>query len=206
MKSNSRPDRKKLRLPDYDYSLPGAYFITACTRDREFLFNTSETRQVVQSAWHSLSDVFGGIELDEFVVMPNHVHGIVWILADGAYRLHPGTWRPGQEEDHIELKESPVLPAPNENLERRAVGLGNIVGAFKTTAAARFNKLNHQVGAIIWQKSYYDHIIRNDRELDRIREYIRYNPLKWEQDRDNPIHPSFKQEAITAEDYLKDIH
>ncbi len=138
--------------------------------------------------------------------MPNHVHGIVWILADGAYRLHPGAWKSDQEDNHIDLEESPAVPALNENLEGKPVDLGNIVGAFKTTAATRFNKLNHQVGATIWQRSYYDHIIRNDGELGKIREYIRYNPLKWELDRDNPIHPLFRQTAIIAEDYLKDIY
>jgi len=163
MKFNPRQSRKKLRLSDYDYSLAGAYFVTACTKNRKLLFETTGARQAVESAWSSLHDVFGGIELDEFVVMPNHVHGIVWILADGAYRLHPGTWKHDREENHIDLVESPAVPAPNENPERKPVDLGNIVGAFKTTAATRFNKLNHQVGTTIWQKSYYDHIIRNDR-------------------------------------------
>ena len=72
-------ERKPTRLPYYDYSMPGAYFITACTKNREFLFEKSDTKLVVESAWHSLLDIFTDIELDEFVVMVNHIHGIIWI-------------------------------------------------------------------------------------------------------------------------------
>ncbi len=86
-------ERKPTRPPGYDYSLPGAYFVTACTRNRQFLFETRAAKLAVESAWHSLSDIFANIELGEFVVMPNHIHGIIWILGEGAYRLHPGTWK-----------------------------------------------------------------------------------------------------------------
>jgi putative transposase len=71
-----------MRLPGYDYSLPGAYFITACTINRELLFVLPEAKIAVASAWHSVLDVFANIELGEFVVMPNHVHGIVWIKGE----------------------------------------------------------------------------------------------------------------------------
>jgi REP element-mobilizing transposase RayT len=66
--------RKSLRLPHYDYSMPGAYFVTACTKHREFLFEITEARIAVESAWHSLLDIFANLELSEFVVMPNHIH------------------------------------------------------------------------------------------------------------------------------------
>jgi len=83
-------ERKPMRLPGYDYSMPGAYFITACTKNRDFLFETQDTKLAVESAWYSVVDVFANIELDEFVVMPNHIHGIVWITGEGSFRLHPG--------------------------------------------------------------------------------------------------------------------
>lgn len=110
--------RKPIRLPGYDYSMPGAYFITACTKNRDFLFETQDTKLAVESAWYSVVNVFANIELDEFVVMPNHIHGIVWIK-----------------------------------------------GAIKTTAATRVNKLRSLVGVPVWQKSFYNRIIRNDREF-----------------------------------------
>jgi hypothetical protein len=86
-------ERKPMRLHHYDYSLPGAYFVTACTKDREFLFETPEAKLAVESAWYSLLDIFTNLELSEFVVMPNHVHAIVWIMGEGCYRIHPGTWK-----------------------------------------------------------------------------------------------------------------
>ena len=75
-----------MRLPHYDDSMPGAYFITACTtKNREFLFDSNDARLAVESAWYSVLDVFNSIALGEFVVMPNHIHGIVWIKGLGAY-------------------------------------------------------------------------------------------------------------------------
>ena len=79
-----------MRMEGYDYSRPGAYFVTACTRNRELLFESSETQLAVESAWFSLPEIFADIELDEFVVMPNHIHYIVCIRNHGCYRLHPG--------------------------------------------------------------------------------------------------------------------
>ena len=170
--------RKPMRLPDYDYSLPGVYFVTACTRNRQLLFDSPDAKLAVESAWNSLLDVFANIELDEFVVMPNHNHGIVWIIGEGAYRLHPGTWK---NDDIRRDGRPPVSTEKHLKFET----LSNITGAFKTTAATRINKLRGVIGAPVWQKSYYDRIIRNDYELEQIQEYIRNNPIKWEEDRDN---------------------
>ncbi|MEW6093789.1 MAG: transposase [Chloroflexota bacterium] len=190
-------NRKTLRLPGFDYSLPGIYFITSCTHNREFLFVSEPETLAVTSAWNHLKDVSSGIELDEFVVMPNHVHGILWILEDGAYRLHPGTWKNASDGCRDEQL---LIPAP----VRKAVTLGNIIGAFKTTAASRINKLHRKPGAIIWQKSFYEHIVRNNRELNSIREYIRENPGRWADDRDNPQHPMFNLPVCSSADYLDD--
>ena len=183
--------RKPMRLPEYDYSLPGAYFVTMCTKNRELLFESPETRLAVESAWHSVKDVFANIELDEFVVMSNHGHGVVWITGEGTYRLHPGTWR----NDGVRTTEN------NPKFET----LSNIIGAFKTTAATRVNKLRGIMGVSVWQKSFYDRIIRNDYELERIREYIRNNPIKWEEDRDNPMGLNFGQPAKSINDYWNEI-
>jgi len=190
-------ERKQMRMPGYDYSLPGAYFVTACTKDRDLLFETSDTKLAVESAWQSLLDIFANIEPDEFIVMPNHIHCIVWIRGDGSYRLHPGTWKNVDRRDG-------QLPTPTED-NIKFETLSNIIGAFKTTAATRINKLRGFVGTPVWQKSFYDRIVRNDHELERIQEYIRNNPFKWNNDRDNPISPKFELPAKSIDDYWNEI-
>jgi REP element-mobilizing transposase RayT len=176
-------ERKSMRLTEYDYSTPGAYFVTACTKNRELLFDTPESKLAVESAWNSLLDVFANIELSEFIVMPNHVHCILCILGEGAYRLHPGTWK------HDNVCRVGQLPNPTNVIKFES--LSNIIGAFKTTAATRINKLRGLVGVRVWQKSFYDRIVRNERELERIQKYILYNPMRWEADRDNPVGSGF---------------
>ena len=190
-------ERKPMRLAEYDYSLPGAYFVTACTKNRDFLFESSETKLAVGSAWHSVLDIFANIELDEFVVMPNHIHGIVWIKDEGSYRLHPGAWK----NDSIRKDDQLVVPARDIKFET----LSHIIGAFKTTGATLVNKLRGQMGIAVWQKSFYDRIVRNERELERIQEYIRNNPIKWEEDRDNPASQKFGLPAKSIDDYWNEI-
>ena len=190
-------ERKPMRRPGYDYSLPGAYFVTACTRNREFLFETSEAKLAVESAWHSVLDIFVNIELDEFIVMPNHIHGVIWITGEGAYRLHPGTWK---NNDPCRDRRPPISAK-----EMKFETLSNIVGAFKTIAATRVNKLRGNLGLPVWQKSFYERIIRNERELEQIWEYIRNNPFEWEEDRDNPAGTKFCMLAKSIDDYWNEI-
>jgi hypothetical protein len=86
------------------------------------------------------------------------------------------------------------------------VTLGNIVGAFKTSAASRINLLRGRTGMPVWQRNYYERIIRSEREAEKIREYIDLNPGEWELDRDNPRNDSFDQPARSVDDYLDDLH
>lgn len=188
-----------MRLPEYDYSLPGVYFITACSKDREFLFESPESELAVESAWHSVLDVFANIELDAFIVMSNHVHGTLWIKGEGSYRLHPGTWK----NENIRRDSQMPVPAKSGNIKFET--LSNNIGAFKTTAATRINKLRRLIGASVWQKSFYDRIIRNEFELVRIREYILYNPVKWAEDRDNPASANSGLPAKSINDYWNEI-
>jgi putative transposase len=192
------PERKRMRMEGYDYSRPGAYFVTACTRDRELLFESPEAQMAVESVWFSLPEIFADIELDEFVVMPNHIHCIVCIRNHGSYRLHPGTWK----IDGICRDGRPPIPT-NTNMKYET--LSNIIGAFKTSAATRVNKLRGVMGVSVWQKSFYDRIIRNNFEMERIQEYIRNNPIKWAQDRDNPINPAFQKPVKSIDAYWNEI-
>ena len=145
-------------------------------------------------------EIFANIELGEFVVMPNHVHCIVWITSEGSYRLHPGTWK----ADFDNQRREGQLPTPTlENPKFET--LSNIVGAFKTTAATHVNELRRVIGQAVWQKSFYDRIVRNERELQRIHEYIRNNPIQWAEDRDNPAGLKFRSPAKSIDDYWNEI-
>lgn len=155
-----RPRRRSIRLKGYDYTQAGAYFVTICARNRECLFGNIANGEVslnvagrmTRSVWDELPNRFSGLELDAFVVMPNHVHGIFVLVGAGL-----------------------ALP-----------GLGDIVRAFKSLTAVRVNRLLMRTGPL-WQRNYYEHIIRNEKELNLVREYIANNPLQWELDRENPI-------------------
>jgi len=176
--------------------MPGAYFITACTKNREFSFETPDAKLAVESAWQSLLDGFTNVELDEFVVMPNHIHGMIWITGEGSYRLHPGAWKTDN------ARRVGQLPDPTNV---RFETLSNIIGAFKTTAATRINKLRGMLGVPVWQKSFYDRIVRNEHELECIQEYIRNNPIKWVEDRDNPVSLKFGLPTKSIDDYWAEI-
>ncbi|PZS04712.1 MAG: transposase [Chloroflexi bacterium] len=160
--------RPSLRLPDYDYAQLGAYFVTICTLDRVCCFGRiidgesrlNDAGNMVSAVWVALPQRFAHIILDAFIVMPNHLHGIVMIQE----------YRAGQ-------------------------ALGQIMGAFKSIATNRYIVGVRQEGwprfaGRLWQDNYFEHIIRNEASLDRIREYIAANPLGWEDDPERPASDS----------------
>ena len=123
----------------------------------------------VAEAWAWLSQRYPYVELDAWVVMPNHLHGILIITNTGAAN--------GRGDSRI-------APTPNARLRRKS--LGRLIGAFKTVSTKRINQIGDTAGNRVWQRDYYEHIIRNQRELDALREYIRANPARWADDSDNP--------------------
>jgi len=173
------PRRRSLRLKGYDYSRPGAYFVTICTHDRVCLFGEVVEGEmvpnifgrIVQEEWFRSAGIRQEIELrpDEFVVMPNHLHGIVWIIPAG-------------------VSMTPVGAHGRAPLRRAPRSLGAFVAGFKSTATRRINARRGTPGTVVWQRNYYEHIIRDERSLDRIREYIAANPLQWDLDIENPAH------------------
>jgi len=178
--------RRPLHLRGFDYSKEGAYFVTICTRNREYLFGAvvdgemrlNNVGRVVQTVWGGLSDRFPTIELDAFVVMPNHVHGILVVRA----ALAP----PKRRKVGAGLA-LPVGGAASSAPTRFAsTTLGTVVRAFKSISAIGVNRLLSRSGQSLWQRSYYEHVIRTEESLSRIREYIATNPLRWELDRENP--------------------
>jgi putative transposase len=180
-------ERKRLRLKEYDYSQPGAYFVTICTKDRVQRFGeivdgemrANNLAAIVESCWNDLPNHYPNVELDAFVIMPNHVHGIVVVL-DEPIMVGDKTVRDRSVGDG--LRPSPTVGSPI-----RKHPLSEIVRAFKSFSARRINEIQNIPGMHVWQRGYYDHIIRDDRSLTRIREYIVQNPQQWESDKQNSI-------------------
>jgi len=242
-----RPDlerhhRRSIRLSGYDYAQPGAYFVTLCIWQRESLLGEvvegevvlSEVGQIVQEEWLASPGIRREIQLDEFVVMPNHVHGIVWLTGDdtpgavpvgatgravvGAHRVAPvgahgdgpvGAHGDGPVGAHGDGPigahgDGPVGAHGRAPLQRPPRSLGSFIAGFKCAATGRANERRAAPGARLWQRNYYEHIIRDERELETIRHYIRANPANWALDRDNPANLRRLPAPARMEDYLAD--
>lgn len=164
--------RRSIRLKEYDYANVGAYFVTICVFQRECLFGDvvdgeirlNECGMIVQDAWDDLPKHYSNVELDQFVIMPNHVHGIL-VLENG-----------GRVTDH----------APTETPSPKRHGFPEIMRAFKSFSAKRINQMRDNPGCPVWQRNYYERVIRNEQELARAREYVFNNPGKWALDKENP--------------------
>ncbi|RLD44972.1 MAG: transposase [Bacteroidetes bacterium] len=170
MKQYTGPRRRNtLRLPNFDYSGPGAYFVTICTRDRVCLLGHIHDGQmvlnhvghIVRDTWMWLGKRYDHVDLDAWVIMPNHLHGII-ILHDG---------RGGSRT------------APTEKRKP----LGRLIGAFKTISTKRVNEIRKTPGMQLWQRNYYEHVIRGEQALAALRKYIVENPAKWSSDLENPL-------------------
>ncbi len=176
--------RRSIRLPAYDYRAAGAYFITVCTYQRHLLFGDERWRVVAEQVWRHVTSRSRYLSGDEFVVMPNHVHGIVWITrTPDVGARHTG------EPQARDFSAGP-RDADAGLVTRRASplrgSLGAIVGSFKSASARRINEMRGAPGAPVWQRNYYERVIRNDRELEHLRQYILDNPAKWAEDKHNP--------------------
>jgi putative transposase len=189
MTTSFNPDihhRQTVRLKAYDYSQASAYFITVCTHERECLFGgvaDGEIRlngfgEIVREEWLRSAEIRQEIEIDAFVVMPNHLHGIIVINNDvGATRwVAQNNGQNGNERATHRV--APTGPDSGS--------IGAIIGQFKSIVTKRINALRDNPGCPVWQRNYYERVIRNERELAGIREYIANNPLQWSLDRENP--------------------
>jgi putative transposase len=171
--------RRSIRLKGYDYARPGWYFVTVCVHEKRHLFGDvaegemvlNEAGQVVRRAWRNLPSRFPRMILDEHVVMPNHFHGIIHIVGAGL--------APPQKGDAS-------ITATSKGTASRGPTFADAVRVFKSTAARAVNVLLSLQGNRLWQRDYYEHIIRNEREVEIIREYIRTNPQRWATDPENP--------------------
>jgi REP element-mobilizing transposase RayT len=189
--SHSRFDSQKhqrhsIRLPNYDYSQPGAYFITIVTWQRECLFGEvvdgermlNKFGLVAKRQWQKLPKRFPNIELGAFVIMPNHVHGIIVIVAGR-----------GMAENLSDPDgESPRrAPTTHEQFQKPVRGsIPTIVRSYKSAASYRINLMRGTQDVPVWQRNYYEHVIRNERALQNITDYIEVNPRLWGEDDENP--------------------
>ena len=174
-KESSLPDRRSVRLPEYDYAQAGAYFVSVCSAARECIFGqiTDENMvpnafgRIVEDEWLKTQSLRPGIVIDAYVVMPNHFHGILWIMDDPS-----GTAR---RAPTVERFAAPTVRS-----------LPTIIRAFKSSTTRSINRLRATLGGAFWQRGFHDRVIRNERELTAKREYILNNPLQWALDEDNP--------------------
>jgi REP element-mobilizing transposase RayT len=176
--------RRSIRLPGYDYASVGAYFVTICVHGGECLLGgvldgemqLSEWGQVASESWQWLETQYPYVSLDAWTIMPNHLHGI--IVMDGDLTAE-GTGRGGSRT------------APTAETKRKP--LGRLIGAFKTVSTKRIDKLRDMPGVPFWQRNYWEHIIRNEDSLNRIRRYIEGNPARWAEDQ---LHPAATPNAF----------
>jgi len=155
------------------------YFVTLVTRQHECLFGEVINDEVflnnagllAQTEWNQLVNRFTSIEIDCFILMPNHLHGILTFTV-GARREEPSTTF------------TPIVALPTP-LGRKNPVLGNVIGAYKSTVARLINGIRHTPGAPIWQRNYFEHVIRDESDLTRIRQYIQNNPCNWTLDHEN---------------------
>lgn len=162
MKNNSEiPNRRSIRLKDFDYAAPNAYFITIVTKNRaDFLGSVengevilSEEGKIVQNVWNRLPKHYSNVQLDAFIVMPDHIHGILILL------------EPACAKD-----------------EGKRYTVSEIVRGLKSLSSRLINKMNGTPGTPRWQRNYFEHIIRDEEDLHEKREYIIHNANKWGED------------------------
>ncbi|HLD93520.1 MAG TPA: hypothetical protein VI703_04915 [Anaerolineales bacterium] len=187
--------RRSIRLKGYDYTQAGAYFITLVSWQRECLFGEIRSGEIslnalgslVDNEWRRLGKRFERVVVDELIVMPNHVHGILVIAAEDLV----GAGGVGARQEGTDKVGEYPFASPLRGVRGSACGvipgsLGAIVGAYKSTTARLINGLRRTPGAPVWQRNFYEHIIRDESEWEAIRVYIHNNPFEWEADNENP--------------------
>ena len=191
--------RKTIRIKGYDYSQAGAYFITICANKGEFFFGEISKSDVVltdigivaQKYWAANIHHFKNVKLDQFVIMPNHIHGII-ILRDQSLQISK---KPAVGVQYIE----PLRKHRYQHIIPKSIG--SIIRSYKSAVTRWCNVNRHEY--FRWQRNFYEHIIRSDKELERVREYIFNNPLKWQIDRENPDSVNFD---IAHDDYFRKLY
>jgi putative transposase len=169
---NIEHDRRSIRLRGYDYSSSGMYFATVCTEGKVCLFGEigggemklNSAGQAVVETWNSIPERFPAVEVDAYAVMPNHLHGLIFLVGNSF----------GGGEGAASSAPTSVRPT-----------LGRIMRAFKSISAIRVNEISGRKGRAVWQRNYFEHIVRRGKDLADIRRYIAENPSRWGSDLEN---------------------
>ena len=198
------PKRRQIRLKGYNYSLPGYYYITICTQDREQLFGDvvngkmkiNNIGKMVNKFWLKLPKRFDNIKLDQYQIMPNHIHFIIRIVgaihespdmihksSDIGIHANTRAHRDANTRAHRDANTRAHRDTPLRWGKRQL--LPKCIGYLKMNSSKQINQLKNISGQSVWQRNYYEHIIRNETELNKIREYITLNPAMWDRDRNN---------------------
>ena len=183
-------NRQSIRLREYDYSQPGAYFITVCTQHKECnlgeLINGEiqfTVRGMIASVfWLEISHHFSNVELDQFILMPNHIHGIIFIKDKNIAEINTM----GGETQPTMGGETPPLREGKKGKNKGKNTLGQIVAYYKYRTTKIINQIDETPGQRIWQRNFYDRIIRTEKALHIMRQYIATNPQRWNKDLYNP--------------------
>jgi len=179
---SKRLKRRPIRLREFDYSRSGAYFVTICTKDRQPLFGEiiegemilNDMGKIVEEEMNKTETIRAQITIDKYVIMPNHVH-LIFVINDDCR----GT--AGRADSVGAIHELPL----RDRISRRKMILPKIIGRIKMNSSKRINIFRHMLGHPVWQRNYYEHIIRDESELNKIQRYLINNPPKWEYDREN---------------------
>lgn len=180
--------RRSIRLMDYDYSDFGFYFVTICTFKRELYFDNLKIKKIVELYWKQIPNNFKDVKLNTFIVMPNHLHGIIIIKNVRARFIAPNVDIAQNAVYHTGFDKSNPYnwhQKYNPMLSRKPI-LGKIIRYYKAKTTHKIRKSIGEKDYFAWQRNYYEHIIRNQKELNQIRDYIINNPKNWDQDTNNP--------------------
>lgn len=172
--------RRSIRLRQYDYRSLGAYFVTVCTHQHMPLFGEISNKEMrltgfdtlVVEEWERTAEMRPHVTLDAFVVMPNHFHAVV-LFEDASLSVEGG-----DRERSRTGGSTPLQQAPSP--------LGSVIGGFKRSVTKQVNVLRGTPGIPLWQRNYYEHVVRSEASLEAIREYVATNPARWEAD---VLHP-----------------
>jgi len=172
--------RRSIRLKEYDYSNEGAYFVTIVSHNRMNIFgsihhgrmNLNQTGKIVENTWLEIPSHYPYVQTDAYVIVPNHIHGILIFESVGATH----------EVSRIQRQGSPLHAMP-QPIKRQPLDV--IVGSFKSAATKHIHRVGYLTQKTIWQRNYYEHIVRDDEDYQRIVEYFEMNPSNWELDNEN---------------------
>jgi REP element-mobilizing transposase RayT len=170
---NHESQRRSIRFQSYDYTQEGAYFVTICTSESAPPLSKvigsgvrlTNTGRIVMQEWLNTAKLRENVQMDMHIIMPNHIHGIIWLTCQDIQR-HSWT-------DKIESFGKPVKNS-----------LSTIIRSFKSSVSKRIHQIQKYASINFWQRNFYEHIIRDEDDLLRVREYIMQNPAKWDEMRD----------------------